>query len=125
MLAEHGPPPLWAVVEAIDGDPTSARYEQWFYPEAGVIAAFLDGSLDGEMEVTWTNEEATTVSSPVSPVHLDASMTPEDVDALVGTPAVELEALQTDLGVVYSRGYPDAHLVVQFLHDRVYTAQTP
>lgn len=123
VLNESGAPPLWLLVESGD-DPVPFRYEQWFYPDNGGIVTFLDGSLHGALEVTWSDDAVFSVTSPISPIELDRTMTPSDVDDAVGSVGLEREPANSELGLMSTRSYPEAHLIVQFLDGHLYTAQT-
>jgi hypothetical protein len=123
VLDDLGAPPAWVLVEATD-EPDSARYEQWFFADDGQVVTFLAGATHGQLEVTVTEDQLFDVRSPVSPVDLDRSMTPADVDAVVDGTGMQAEPWESDLGTVTTFVYPDAGLVVQFLDGRLYTAVT-
>lgn len=123
-IARYGQPSVWVVA---DGEPDpglpAVRFERWWYPERGQFLTFFNGVLTQDLGFT-PDPELADAASTFAPTQFDRSMTAADVEAVLGEDGQPLDPVATSLGLVDTRAYDQARLVVQYLEDHFYSAQT-
>ena len=125
ILDELGQPPSWILVDGpIEESEEDQRVESWIYPDADTMCSFIDGRLTERSEVSLEPADLNCIPD-IGPGDLTGDMTLAEVRSLLGEEGELVEPVEIE-------GYPDCTayhfpengLVISFLGDGLFTAQT-
>jgi hypothetical protein len=125
ILNELGQPPVWFLSDGpVKPGDDIHRMEFWFYPDSDVWLSFIDGySLDrveGEL-----NARSGEVVPDIDPCSLNRTMTRDDVEVILGENSMYLSEFECDVFENTEAYYfPDSSMLVIFLDDTFYYAET-
>lgn len=123
FFASYGSPDAWVVADG----PTSpngghARLEEWYYYSESTYIAFVNGTATDTLETVPVDR-----SLPMSlyvPYDFDSTLVRSDVEQMLDEPGTLIDGVESPFPGYMAYDYPSARLLVGYLDDRLYTAQT-
>ena len=125
ILDELGQPPSWILVDGLIEETGEVhRVESWIYPDVDTMCAFVDGRLTERSEVSLEPADQSNASE-IRPGDMTGDMTLAEVRSLLGEDGELVEPVEIE-GYPDCRAYhfPENGLVMSFLDDSLFTAQT-
>jgi hypothetical protein len=125
VLDELGHPPSWVLVDGpIEPNGEVQRIESWIYPDKDTMYDFTDGKLTEYYTVS-LEPASQNNTSKISPSDLSRDMTLAEVRSLLGEDGEQADSVEVkDYPNCQAYHFPENVLVISFLDDNLFTAQT-
>ncbi len=119
----YGPPDAWMVADGpTSPDGGHARLEEWYHFDDDLVITFVNGTATDAKELTPRDELLP--SNYYDPFNFDATLWRTDVEQMLGEQGTLIDDIETVFPNYRAYVYPAARLLIGFLDDQFYTAQT-